>query len=398
VRVDELTIHPRDNALIVATHGRSLWILDHLEPIQEYAAAQKAEAALFTPGPQLQWKSKDDRNDEFWGHQFFTGENPPSEAVMQVHFRAPVKNPLLRVMDSNGALVRELAVPAAKNVAGIQTVCWDQRVTPVPEVNAVAPAAGGQGGGAGAGPGGFPAQRRPIAGYPVQLPEVGYLPENPCAPAGGQGGGFRFGGGGAAGPLVLPGSYTVALVVDGKEVARKPLTLVADPEVKLTTEQRVAYNAKAMELHAAQVAGAQAAQPLAALQAQLRTVAAKVDSSTTLSADVKTEWATFRKDFEALRVKFGVGAPAFAAGPGGGGGGFGGGAAGIDANVLARLGAVKGNLLAVWETPSDALVKQAAAARAALDAAVAEAKAFAPRMKAMSDKLAAAGIAMPAGN
>ena len=196
---------------------------------------------------------------------------------------------------------------------------------------------------------------------------------------------------------MLPGTYTVALVVDGKEVARKPLTLVADPEVKLSTEQRVAYNAKAMELHAAQVAGAQAAMPLAALQAQLRTVAAKVDSSTTVSADVKTEWAAFRKDFDALRVKFGVGAPVFAAGPGGGGG-FGGGGAGADANVLARLGAVKGNLLAVWETPSDALVKQAAAARAALDAAVAEATAFAPRMKAMSEKLAAAGITMPTGN
>ncbi|HEX6974409.1 MAG TPA: hypothetical protein VF147_08410, partial [Vicinamibacterales bacterium] len=41
VRVDEITLHPRDNAMIVATHGRAIWILDHLEPIQEYAAAQQ---------------------------------------------------------------------------------------------------------------------------------------------------------------------------------------------------------------------------------------------------------------------------------------------------------------------------------------------------------------------
>ena len=399
VRVDELTIHPRDNALIVATHGRSLWILDHLEPIQEYAAAQKAEAALFTPGPQLQWKSKDDRNDEFWGHQFFTGENPPTEAVMQLHFKAPVKNPMLRVLDGGGALVRELAVPAAKNVAGIQTVCWDQRVTPVPELNTAAPGGGRGGAGAGAGgPGGFGAARTVIPGYPQQLPEVGYKAENPCAPAGGQGGGggFRFGGGGNQGPLVLPGTYTVALVIDGKEVARKPLTLVADPQVQLTAEQRVAYNAKAIELHGAQVAGAQAAAPLAALQAQIVAISAKVDSSTTLAADVKTEWTQFRKDFDALKAKFGVGAPAF--GGGFGGGGFGGGAAGPDANVLARVGTAKNNMLSVWETPSDALLKQATAARAALDAAMAEAKAFAPRQKAMSEKLAAAGIAMPAGN
>lgn len=390
VRVDELTIHPRDNALIVATHGRALWILDHLEPIQEYAAAQKAEATLFTPGPQLQWKSKDDRNDEFWGHQFFTGENPPTEAVMQLHFKAPVRSPLLRVLDANGALVRELAVPAAKNVAGIQTVCWDQRVEPVRELT-VAPA-GGAGGGAG-GPGGFPTPRRPLAGYPQGLPEVGYQADNPCAPAGGQGGGFRFGGGGNQGPMVLPGTYTVALVVDGKEVARKPLTLVADPEVKLTTEQRVAYNAKAMELHGSQQAAAEAAAPLAALQAQMRTVNAKVDSSTTLAADVKTEWAAFRKDFDALRAKFGIGAIA----AGGFGGGGGGGAAN-DANVLGRFSQVKGAMLGVWEVPSEALLAQATAARTALDAAGAEAKAFAPRMKVMSEKLAAAGITMPPGN
>ena len=403
VRVDELTIHPRDNALIVASHGRALWILDHLEPIQEYAAAQKAEATLFTPGPQLQWKAKDDRNDEFWGHQFFTGENPPTEAVMQLHFKAPVKNPLLRVLDASGALVRELPVPVAKNVAGIQTVCWDQRVTPVPDVNATPAAgpggaggAGGAGRGPGGGAGGFPTPRRPIAGYPQGLPEVGYLPDNPCAPAGGQGGGgFRFGGGGTQGPMVVPATYSVALLVDGKEVMRKPLTLVADPEVKLTAEQRVAYNAQAMALHAVQVEGATAAQPLAAFQAQMRTVGAKVDSSTTLGADVKAEWATFRKDFDALRAKFGVGA--VLGGGGSGGGGFGGGPAN-DANVLGRLATVKSNMLAVWETPSEALVKQGAAARAALETAIAEAKAFMPRMKAMGDKLAAAGIAMPAGN
>jgi hypothetical protein len=92
-----------------------------------------------------------------------------------------------------------------------------------------------------------------IPGYPEPLPPVGYEAENPCAPAGGAGGGgFRFGGGANQGPMVVPGTYTVALLVDGKEVARKPLTLVADPQVQLTAEQRVAYDALAMQLHSAQ--------------------------------------------------------------------------------------------------------------------------------------------------
>ena len=95
MRVDEITIHPRDNAMIVGTHGRAIWILDHLEPIQEYAAAQAApptrSCSRFRPA--LQWRSKDDQNDEFWGHQFFAGENPPTDAVIQFHLKKPVERP-----------------------------------------------------------------------------------------------------------------------------------------------------------------------------------------------------------------------------------------------------------------------------------------------------------------
>ena len=42
VRIDEITLHPRDNAMILATHGRTIWILDNLAPIQEYSAALTA--------------------------------------------------------------------------------------------------------------------------------------------------------------------------------------------------------------------------------------------------------------------------------------------------------------------------------------------------------------------
>ena len=43
VRVDEIVIHPRDNAMVLATHGRAIWVLDHIEPIQEYAAAKNSD-------------------------------------------------------------------------------------------------------------------------------------------------------------------------------------------------------------------------------------------------------------------------------------------------------------------------------------------------------------------
>ena len=350
---------------------------------------------MFTPGSSLQWKAKDDRNDEFWGHQFFTGENPPTETVLQMHLKKAVTNPMLRISDANGAAVRELAVPTAKNVAGIQTVCWDQRVEPIPDA---APAGGPPAGGPGGGGGGFGGGGRgPIAGLPTPLPTIGYLPENPCAAAGGAGaggGGFGRGGGGAnQGPLVLPGTYTVALVVDGKTVASKPLTIVMDPEVQLTAAQRVAYNALATELHTAQQAGAAAAAPMTALLAEVRKAAAKMDSTPTLADSVKTQFAAFRKDFDAVRAKLGAGAPVVAFGPGGGGGG-GAGFGSNDANVLARLGAVKSGMLGVWETPSASVQSQATSAKAAVEAAVAEAKTLMARARSLRALLAANGITM----
>ncbi len=389
VRVDELTIHPRDNALLVATHGRALWILDHLEPIQEYRAAAMADAKLYTPGLSLQWKSKDDRNDEFWGHQFFTGENPPTESVIQFHLKSALTNPMLRFTDAGGAVVRELTVPANRNQAGIQTMCWDQRVAPI---TAIAGPAGGGPGGGGGGQGGAGGVRT-VPGIPEPLPPVGYLPENPCAPPAGQGGGgggFGGFGGGNQGPMVAPGSYTVALVADGKVLDTKPLRLVMDPLVQLTDRAR--YNALLTDLHDVQRRATDAARPLAALNTEIGRVAVKVDSSAA-PANVKADWAAFRKDFDAVRAKFGVGIPVGGFGGGGGGGGAAAQAAQA-ANVLGRLGNIKGAIMGIWETPSEASVRQANDAKAAVNAAVPEIAPIIARARALSQALSTHGVTL----
>lgn len=399
VRVDELTIHPRDNALLVATHGRALWVLDHLEPIQEYTAAQKTNATMFSVGPSLQWKSKDDRNDEFWGHQFFTGENPPTETVMQFFLKGPATKPAIRISDGSGAVIRELAITDTKNAAGIQTVCWDQRVESIPTVGGAAGGFGGRGGGGGGGGGFGGAGRGPIPGIPEQLPPVGYKAENPCAGGAGGGGGFGGrGGGGNQGPMVMPGNYTASLVVDGNVVDKKSLTIVMDPQVQLTGAARVAYNNTLMDLHAVQKKGSDVAAQLSALYTEMGKVVTKVDSSTA-PADVKASFNAFRKDFDAVRAKFGVGTPQIAfGGPGGGGGGRGGGG-GDNGNVLARVGNVKGAIMGIWETPSAELAKQAADAKAAVPAAISEANAILERARGMSTTLGKYGVTLlaPAG-
>ncbi|HSA57596.1 MAG TPA: hypothetical protein VLE53_17920 [Gemmatimonadaceae bacterium] len=388
VRIDEITLHPRDNAMLVATHGRALFVLDHLEPIQEYTTVQAADAKLFSVPTALQWKSKDDRNDEFWGHQFFVGENPPTDAVIQFHLRRQVTDPKVRIADGSGRAIRELAVPASRNQPGIQTVCWDQRVEPI-QTPGPGPAAG-RGGGGGGGGGGRGGAGANIPGVPTPLPEAGYLPQDPCedgpAGGGGRGGGFGGGGGANAGPHVIPGTYTVSLVVGGTVVDSKPLRIIMDPAVQLADAQRRRYNEIAMDLHEMQRRGTEVAAALNALHPQMTDVAGKIAASSA-PADVKSQFESLNREYEAVRVKFGVPMGGGAAGGRGGGGGGRGGGGGDPANVLGRAGAVKASILSFWEPPSEALVRQYNEVKAALPRAITEANAVLTRAASVGQAL-----------
>jgi photosystem II stability/assembly factor-like uncharacterized protein len=409
VRVDEITIHPRDNAMLVATHGRAIWVLDHLEPIQEYAAAQQAAAArLFSVPTALQWKALDNRNDEFWGHQNFIGENPPTEAVISFYVKTPPQAMKVRISSGN-RVVRELDVPAAKNRAGIQTVCWDQRVAPI----VGAPAGGGGFGGGGGGQFGQQGGNRTpaVPGVPVELPAAGYKPLNPCAAGGpgaggpGGGGGFGGGGGGAAGPYVAPGTYTVSLVADGTVIDSKPMRVVMDPKVeeRFSGAQRVAYDKLVNDLHAAQQRGQTVATRLTALASQIALVDSKMDSTANVSDAMKTAYGAFKTEFNDVRTKFGVqpgrapgaAAPAPAGGPGGPGGGGGFGQQLLQpGNALARVAQLKGFIGGIWEAPSASSTTSSAAAMQALDDAVKAAEALLAKVPRVNDTLKPSGLAI----
>ena len=168
VRIDEIALHHRDNAMILGTHGRAIWILDSLAPIQEYAAAQAAtvDARLFSlPPAVMDRRPTRDRNYEFWGDQTFFGENPPQAAVITWLLKRQVNDVKLRITDAAGREVREISGTVLANVTkpGIQSACWDLRVQPAP----TPPPFGGRGGdqgrqGGAAGPGGQQAQTNPF--------------------------------------------------------------------------------------------------------------------------------------------------------------------------------------------------------------------------------------------
>lgn len=388
VRIDEMVIHPRDNALVVGTHGRSIWILDHLEPIQEFAAAQAAAnaATLFSIGPALQWRLMDNQNDEFWGHNTFIGENPPADAIIQFHLKKPVGSLALKITDAAGAHVRNIEIPANRNVAGIQTVCWDMRVDPVPAVGTGAPPAGGRQGGGQRGGGG---RGGAVPGVPQPLPASGVDATNPC---GGGGGGFG-GGGGAQGPWVMPGNYNVSLMVDGQSAGTKTMNIMLDPANPMSAAQRQRYYDIVMDLHQLQVRGTAVASALTPLYTQMTELAGKIDGMSNVPEAVKTQFAAVQKEFDAVRVKFGV-PPA--AGPAGGGrGGFGGGGgAANSANLLGRAGQIKGRIMSFYDMPSDALMAQYADVRVTLPRAVTEVNAFLAKATALSQALAKSGVTL----
>ena len=48
IRVDDIVVHPRDNDLIVGTHGRGIYILDDITPLQQLSQkVMDSEAHLF---------------------------------------------------------------------------------------------------------------------------------------------------------------------------------------------------------------------------------------------------------------------------------------------------------------------------------------------------------------
>jgi photosystem II stability/assembly factor-like uncharacterized protein len=338
VRVDEITLHPRDNAMLLATHGRSIWILDHLEPIQEYAAAQAADAKLFTLPPSAVYRrTASDQNYEFWGDQTFFGENPPQGAVLTWYLKRQAGEVELKIADAaTGRDVREISgqVLANSNKPGYQAACWDLRVQPVPVPQDAGRAQGAgraQAGGRAGGQGGTPAVSPFGAG---------------CSSGGRGGGGFGGAGGSGAGPYVLPGTYEVSLVVDGKTVDTKPLKVTADPEVALSAIERKKMFDMAMELHELQRVGTGVSSALTPLNTRVQELSKEIADKSDVPAAVKSDIEALQKELAALVPKFAAGG---FGGRGGGGGARGG--AGAPASPMARLSQAKNGLMGgMWPT------------------------------------------------
>jgi hypothetical protein len=191
--VRDLAIHPRDHDLVVATHGRGIWIIDDITPLRALTPEGLAKDVFFIEArPSVQSVS----GGGGWpgGDAEFVGPNPTDEAVVTYyqrrrHIFGDLK---IEIFDPAGKLLG--TIPSSKR-RGLSRVTWPMRLDP-PVVPPAATAAFGA----------------------------------------------------AYGPRVLPGEYTVRMTKD-KQVYSTKLRVVPDPRATHTAEDRRQQFDLALKLH-----------------------------------------------------------------------------------------------------------------------------------------------------
>jgi hypothetical protein len=180
----------KDNDLVVATHGRSFWVLDDITPLRQLDPKSPAAMILYQPEPavRLHYPDEVDKHEP-------AGENPPSGAIIDYYFKQkPSDEVVLEVLDSNNNLIRRLSSREEKGDA--QPEEWPDRV---PEAKTIPAEAG---------------MNRYVWNLryqdPVQIPGAFYSDDGP------------------RGPLVIPGDYQVRLTVAGQTQTSR-LQVIADP-------------------------------------------------------------------------------------------------------------------------------------------------------------------------
>ncbi len=251
VRIDDILVHPRDNDLILGTHGRSIYIMDDITALQQLTetATASADAVVLDIRPAVAWVPDIQKAILAEGAKFFRGQNPAQGSAISYWLKGePAADVRITITDATGREIR--ALNGTKNV-GLNRVQWDLRATPPGRgrgqggggQGAAAPAAAapttpveeGRGqppGAAGSPPppqgrAGLPAGAAPgaAAGLPAGAAQAAAAGP-PVAVA--QAGGGRGGRGGFPGPAVAPGTYLVKVTAGDKVLGQKTIVVEAD--------------------------------------------------------------------------------------------------------------------------------------------------------------------------
>jgi photosystem II stability/assembly factor-like uncharacterized protein len=209
VPVHDMVIHPRENDLVLGTHGRGFWILDDITVLEEMTSeVMSSEIHLASPRRARQISSFN-RGRSSLGDARFAAANPPNGAIISYWVGQPTSSAPgdqggaaeetpeveIEVLDSNGQVVRRLDPPAGGTGPGIHRLTWDLRYAP------------------------------------ALLPNL-------------EGGIDR----GPRGPWVLPGDYQVRLR-RGEQEQTRPLRIAGDPAVQISAADRTEWHDTLLSLH-----------------------------------------------------------------------------------------------------------------------------------------------------
>ena len=259
----------KDDDLIVATHGRSFWVLDDVAPLRELAADAGRKSPMLL-APAAAWRVRRDTNtDTPLPGDEPAGENPPDGAIIDYNLARDAHGPVvLEVLDAQGSVLRRYSgedpvTPAPEQLrTNLIPPVWPQISGPLPstagmhrwvwDLRAAAPTA--------------THYEYPISAAPHRTP---LQPQ---------------------GPLVLPGTYTLRLTVDGQSESTS-LTVKMDPRVHTSMADLEA-------LHGAQTAMASTLDAVA--KADLAAHSVTEQLSAPENASLSAQLAPFNQALRAL--------------------------------------------------------------------------------------------------
>jgi photosystem II stability/assembly factor-like uncharacterized protein len=273
VPVWDMQIQADWNDLVLGTHGRGVYILDDLGPLEKLAEAKRAAVAYLFPARNEIAMTLNNSRISGMGSTGFTGQNPENGVRLAylINKISADDKAKLEILDGRGRIVRELPVPRR---TGMFRPVWDMRVgaplTAAVDTNVAAgrAPAGGGGGGGGFGGGGF-------------------------------GGGF--GRGATPSYTAAPGSYTVRLTITPKDGASTVLSqrfaLLRDTEQAMSEGELKALDAfrfKVVQFQKAVTAQQTRGDSVVARFADVKKAVAANESK--LTPELKTDLAAIDKE------------------------------------------------------------------------------------------------------
>ncbi len=246
--VRDLVIHGDD--LVIATHGRSFWILDDIAPLRAWNEdAMRQNARLFPPAHAIRIR-RSENHDSPLPPETPVGTNPPAGAIFDYFLKSPaagrnVEEVSLEIHDQQGNVVRKYSSsdkepPAAEppefpnfwlpkfialsNAPGMHRFVWDLRYAPPAALHNEYSMTAINGSGT------------------ITEPQ---------------------------GPLALPGEYEIVLT-SGNQTYKAPLTIDMDPRVKIPREELVSQLELEQKIDSALTKTTDAAKSIATLREQLK--------------------------------------------------------------------------------------------------------------------------------